>query len=149
MEFAFSTNAFKKYSLKYTINSLSEIGYRGIEILCDVPHAYPKTLSDADCKEIKQLLLDLQISISNLNAFTLFAIGDTHHPSWIENDSELRNLRIEHTIDCIKLARKLGVIIYPQNQAVQLRMMDWVKMNNSKFLKTVFGMYYLLQKTKM
>ncbi len=108
MEFAFSTNAFKKYSLKDTINSLSEIGYRGIEILCDVPHAYPKTLSDADCKEIKQLLLDLQISISNLNAFTLFAIGDTHHPSWIENDSELRKLRVEHTIDCIKLARKLG-----------------------------------------
>jgi sugar phosphate isomerase/epimerase len=109
MEFAFSTNAFKKYSLKDTINSLSEIGYRGIEILCDVPHAYPKTLSDADCKEIKQLLLDLQISISNLNAFTLFAIGDTHHPSWIEIDSELRKLRVEHTIDCIKLARKLGV----------------------------------------
>jgi len=47
MEFAFSTNAFKKYTLKETINCLSEIGYRGIEILCDVPHAYPKTLSDA------------------------------------------------------------------------------------------------------
>jgi sugar phosphate isomerase/epimerase len=108
MEFAFSTNAFKKYTLKETINCLSEIGYRGIEILCDVPHAYPKTLSDAECVEIKQLLSDLKIGISNLNAFTLFAIGDTHHPSWIENDSKLRKLRIDHTIDCIKLARKLG-----------------------------------------
>ena len=48
MEFAFSTNAFKKYSLVETINVLSEIGYGGIEILCDVPHAYPKTQSDSD-----------------------------------------------------------------------------------------------------
>lgn len=108
MEFAFSTNAFKKYSVVETINVLSEIGYTGIEILCDVPHVYPKTQSDADISEIKQLLSRLDIRISNLNAFTLFAIGDTHHPSWIESDPSYRNLRIDHTIDCIKLASKLG-----------------------------------------
>jgi len=109
MEFAFSTNAFKKFSLKDTINILSEIGYNGIEILCDIPHAYPKTLTNSDINELKQLLSKLKISISNLNAFTLFAIGDTHHPSWIENDFESRKMRIDHTLDCIKLARKLGV----------------------------------------
>lgn len=108
MEFAFSTNAFKKYSLVETINVLSEIGYGGIEILCDVPHAYPKTQSDSDISEIKQLLSKLNISVSNLNAFTLFAIGDTYHPSWTENDLNYRKLRIDHTIDCIKLASKLG-----------------------------------------
>jgi sugar phosphate isomerase/epimerase len=109
MEFAFSTNAFKKFSLVDTINILSEIGYNGIEILCDIPHAYPKTLTNSDINELKQLLSKLKISISNLNAFTLFAIGDTHHPSWIENDFEYRKMRIDHTLDCIKLARKLGV----------------------------------------
>jgi sugar phosphate isomerase/epimerase len=109
MEFAFSTNAFKKFSLIDTINILSEIGYNGIEILCDIPHAYPKTLTNSDINELKQLLSKLKISISNLNAFTLFAIGDTHHPSWIENDFEYRKMRIDHTLDCIKLARKLGV----------------------------------------
>lgn len=108
MDFAFSTNAFKKFSLSDTINVLSEIGYRGIEILCDVPHAYPKTQSGPEISEIKQLLSKLRISVSNLNAFTLFAIGDTYHPSWIEGDPSLRKLRINHTIDCIKLARKLG-----------------------------------------
>jgi sugar phosphate isomerase/epimerase len=108
MEFAFSTNAFKKYSLVETINVLSEIGYTGIEILCDVPHAYPKEQSDIEIHEIKQLLKRLDISISNLNAFTLFAINDTYHPSWIEIDPGYRKLRIEHTIDCIKLASKLG-----------------------------------------
>lgn len=109
MEFAFSTNAFKKFSLADSINILSEIGYSGVEILCDIPHAYPKTQSDSEVSEIKQLLSKLKISISNLNAFTLFAIGDTHHPSWIEKDPCYRKLRIEHTLDCIKLAHKLGV----------------------------------------
>ena len=109
MEFAFSTNAFKRFSLKDTINILSEIGYNGIEILCDIPHAYPKNLTNSDINELKQMLSNLKISISNLNAFTLFAIGDTHHPSWIENDIESRKMRIDHTLDCIKLARKLGV----------------------------------------
>jgi len=109
MEFAFSTNAFKKFSLNDTINILSKIGYNGIEILCDIPHAYPKNLTNSDINELKQLLSKLKISISNLNAFTLFAIGDTHHPSWIENDIESRKMRIDHTLDCIKLARKLGV----------------------------------------
>lgn len=108
MEFAFSTNAFKKYSLVETINVLSEIGYTGVEILCDIPHAYPKTQSDTDISKIRQLLTRLNISISNLNAFTLFAIDDTYHPSWIEINASYRKLRIDHTIDCIKLAGKLG-----------------------------------------
>jgi sugar phosphate isomerase/epimerase len=108
MEFAFSTNAFKKYSLVETINVLSEIGYKGIEILSDIPHAYPKIQSDSDISEIRQLISRLDIRLSNLNAFTLFAIGDTYHPSWIESDPNYRKLRIDHTINCIKLARKLG-----------------------------------------
>ena len=108
MEFAFSTNAFKKHSLVETINVLSEIGYTGIEILCDIPHAYPKTQSDSDISEIRQLISRLDVRLSNLNAFTFFAIGNTYHPSWIESDPSYRKLRVDHTIDCIKLARKLG-----------------------------------------
>lgn len=108
MEIAFSTNAFKKFTLNNTINILAEIGYKGIEILCDIPHAYPKTITNSNIDDLKQLLSKLKISISNLNAFTLFALGDTYHPSWIENNLEKRKLRIDHTIDCITLARKLG-----------------------------------------
>jgi len=108
MEIAFSTNAFKKFTLNNTINILAEIGYKGIEILCDIPHAYPKTITNSNIDDLKQLLSKLKISISNLNAFTLFALGDTYHPSWIENNLEKRKLRIDHTIDCITLARKFG-----------------------------------------
>ena len=39
MKLAFSTNAFKRYSLEDSIRAIAKIGYSGVEILCDVPHA--------------------------------------------------------------------------------------------------------------
>src|SRR5579864_1938241 len=108
MKIAFSTNAFKRYSLEDSIKEISAIGYEGIEILCDVPHAYPPEFSEKKIQTIKNLLSENNLQISNLNAFTLFAIGDTYHPSWIEDDKKSRETRVTHTIDCIKMAKKLG-----------------------------------------
>ncbi len=108
MRFAFSTNAFTNYSLTQSIEEISKIGYEGVEIMCDIPHAYPPNLNEAKINEINQSVISNKIQISNLNAFTLFGLGDTYHPSWIENKKEDRDLRIKHTIDCINLAEKLG-----------------------------------------
>jgi len=74
MKFAFSTNAFKKYSLKDAINTIYEIGYDGIEILCDIPHAYPKTLTDTDINEIKQLFSKFEMVISNFKINCLISL---------------------------------------------------------------------------
>ena len=41
MKLAFSSNAFKAYSLETCIREIKAIGYEGVEILCDYPHAYP------------------------------------------------------------------------------------------------------------
>jgi sugar phosphate isomerase/epimerase len=106
MKLAFSSNAFKKFSLEQCIPLISKIGYSGIEILCDVPHAYPP--KDLDVIKIRSLLSKHNLEISNLNSFTLYAIKDTYHPSWIEATSGLRNIRLEHTKNCIELARRLG-----------------------------------------
>jgi sugar phosphate isomerase/epimerase len=70
-----------------------------------VPHAYPP--QEQDVVRIRTLLSENNLEISNLNAFTLYAIGDTYHPSWIEEASELRQIRFDHTINCIELASKL------------------------------------------
>ncbi len=102
---AFSTNAFKRYSLEHSIREIAKIGYSGVEILCDIPHAYPPNFKEDDVRSLKGILSSSNLQISNLNAFTLFAIGDTYHPSWIEDS---REIRIRHTIDCVKLARKIG-----------------------------------------
>ena len=108
MKLSFSSNAFKKFSLDNAIREIAKIGYKGVEILCDIPHAYPPEFSEEQTKKIKNLISDLDIGISNLNAFTLYALGDVYHPSWIEADNKLREIRVKHTIDCIYLAKKLG-----------------------------------------
>jgi sugar phosphate isomerase/epimerase len=108
MKLAFSTNAFKNYSLQDSIKKISTIGYEGVEILADVPHAYPPMFGKEQIGSAIDTLSECNIQVSNLNAFTLYAITDVYHPSWIENDNSLRELRIQHTINCIELAKKIG-----------------------------------------
>lgn len=108
MKFAFSSNAYTNHSLTESIVETSKIGYKGIEILCDVPHAFPLPLNNYRINEIKDVIARNNIEISNLNAFTLFGVGDTYHPSWIEDKLSYRKIRIEHTINCLKLANQLG-----------------------------------------
>jgi len=108
MNLAFSTNAFKQASLEESLRAIAECGYAGAEILADVPHAYPRHMDGRRIGRVRALLEDLRLTVTNLNAFTLFAVGDTYHPSWIEPDARAREVRIEHTENCILLARDLG-----------------------------------------
>jgi sugar phosphate isomerase/epimerase len=105
IKLAFSTNAFKRYSLEDSIREIAKVGYSGVEILCDIPHAYAPSFKDDQVRSLKKTLALSNMQISNLNAFTLYAIGDTYHPSWIDDS---RELRIEHTIECIRLAKRIG-----------------------------------------
>ena len=108
MKLAFSTNAFKKTSLEEAVNSIAAAGYGGVEIMADIPHAYPPHMPDDRIGQLRRQLDALKLRISNVNAFTLFAIGDTLHPSWIEKDPALREMRIRHTDNCIRMAAALG-----------------------------------------
>jgi len=40
MKIGFSSNAYTRKSLTYAIQSISDIGYEGIEIVLDIPHAF-------------------------------------------------------------------------------------------------------------
>src|SRR3982750_4624755 len=103
---AFSTNAFKKHTLQEAIDAIASIGYRGVELMADVPHAYPPMFDQARRKSVKQQIRHLNLTVSNVNAFTLFACGDTYHPTWIEDDASLREKRIQHTIGSIQIAKE-------------------------------------------
>lgn len=109
MKFAFSSNAFLRYGLVEAIKVIADIGYEGVEIMADAPHAFPRHLSELDIREIRRTLDVNGLEISNLNAFMHHADGDTYHPSWIEEDPALRAKRIDYTLRCIDLAEKLGV----------------------------------------
>jgi sugar phosphate isomerase/epimerase len=105
---AFSTNAFKKNTLDEAIDFIAGIGYGGVELMADLHHAYPPTMDAARRSQTQRHLAVEKLPVSNINAFTLFACGDTYHPTWIEDDAAQREARIEHTLNCIDLAADFG-----------------------------------------
>ncbi|NTU49056.1 MAG: sugar phosphate isomerase/epimerase [Syntrophobacteraceae bacterium] len=108
MKLAFSSNAFRRYTLSESMRIISQAGFQGMEIMADTPHAFPRHLTEENLLEIRLGLAESHLEISNVNAFMLHAVGDTYHPSWIEEDPALRRIRIDYTLDCIDLAKKLG-----------------------------------------
>lgn len=108
MVFGYSTNAFKNFSLDEAIEKIARIGFRGVEILGDRPHLYPPDFDDEQLAHLNAVLVNNDIKLTNLNSFTLFAVGDTYLPSWIEPEQERREIRIQHTLDSLKVAKQIG-----------------------------------------
>jgi sugar phosphate isomerase/epimerase len=108
MIFGYSTNAFVKHSLFESVEKIAQLGFGGVEIMGDRPHLYPPDFDDAALTRLKDLLTQNQLKITNINSFTLFAVGDTYLPSWIEPDQKRRQIRIQHTLDSLRVARFLG-----------------------------------------
>ena len=107
MKFAFRSNAYTNFTLENSIIDIAKMGYQGIEIMCDYPHLFPLPLDENKISEIQNQLIINNLEVSNLNSFTLFGIGDTYHPSWIEENKDYRKLRVQHTINSLKLAHQL------------------------------------------
>jgi len=107
MVFGYSTNAYVKYPLIEAIDRIARLGFGGVEIICDEPHLYPPDYNENELKDLKRAIEKSRLRVTNLNAFTLFAVGDTYLPSWIEPDAERRDIRIRHTLDCLNLAKTL------------------------------------------
>jgi sugar phosphate isomerase/epimerase len=108
MIFGYSTNAFVKFSLIESIEKIAELGFKGVEIMGDRPHLYPPDVDDTELGRIKEALEKCHQKVTNINSFTLFAVGDTYLPSWIEADAGRRQIRIDHTLSCLKVADTLG-----------------------------------------
>ncbi|HET6575766.1 MAG TPA: sugar phosphate isomerase/epimerase family protein, partial [Fimbriiglobus sp.] len=112
MQLAFSTNAYLNYSFAEAVHRLAAIGYRGVEVMADVPHAWPAYLLPEHKRAIRDALAANDLRISNVNAFMMHAVNDRRqkywHPSWIEPDPHYRQVRIDHTMRALTLAKELG-----------------------------------------
>lgn len=108
MIFGYSTNAFVKYSLLDSFARIARLGFAGVEIMCDQPHLYPPEYDRNQLDEVKAALEKDGLTPTNLNSFTLFAVGDTYLPSWIEPDADRRQIRIDHTLACLEIAAFIG-----------------------------------------
>lgn len=112
MKLAFSSNAYLNYSFADAVRRIKASGYQGIEIMADVPHAWPAYLLPETKRLLKSQIDDAGLSISNVNAFMMNAINDHRqkywHPSWIEPYPPYRQVRIDHTRRALDLAKELG-----------------------------------------
>jgi sugar phosphate isomerase/epimerase len=112
MLLAYSSNAYLNFSIEETIARIAALGYEGLELLADVPHAWPAGLLPERKRAIRECLEKHQLRISNVNGFMMNAVADPRqpywHPSWIEPDRHYRAIRREHTRRALELAKELG-----------------------------------------
>jgi sugar phosphate isomerase/epimerase len=87
---------------------IAKLGFSGVEIMCDQPHLYPPEYDEDKLSEVKASLEKNGLRPTNLNSFTLFAVGDTYLPSWIEPEAERRRIRVDHTLACLEIAAFIG-----------------------------------------
>ncbi|MBL9123123.1 MAG: sugar phosphate isomerase/epimerase [Planctomycetaceae bacterium] len=112
MKLAFSSNAYLHFSIEQTIEKIAALGYQGLEILADVPHAWPAGLLPPQIDSIRRALDRHGLAISNINAFMMNAVADPRqpywHPAWNEPYAPYRAIRREHTRRALQLAHELG-----------------------------------------
>jgi len=112
MKLAFSTNAYLNFSFPETARKLAAIGYAGLELMADVPHAWPAYLLEEQKERIREAMAANRLAFSNVNAFMMHAVNDPRqkywHPSWIEPCVHYRQIRIDHTKRSLSLAAELG-----------------------------------------
>ncbi len=112
MRLAFSTNAYMRFPFEDAAERIASIGYDGLELMADVPHAWPAGLLDGPKKAIRASMERNSLRFSNVNAFMMNAIADHRQPYWypsfIEPDENYRSVRIDHTRRALDLCAELG-----------------------------------------
>jgi sugar phosphate isomerase/epimerase len=112
MKLAYSSNAYQRFSIKETVARIAALGYAGLELLADVPHAWPAGLLPQRRQAIRACLAQHGLQVANVNGFMMNAVADPRqpywHPSWIEPDRHYRAIRREHTCRALRLAAELG-----------------------------------------
>src|SRR5262249_35799551 len=74
MKLAFSTNAYLRFPFDEAARRIAACGYRGLELMADVPHAWPAGLLEGPKREIRAAMASQGLAFSNVNAFMMNAI---------------------------------------------------------------------------
>ena len=124
MRMAFSTNAYLKHPFDEAARRIARLGYQGLELLADVPHAWPAGLLEVQKRAIRAAMEETGLAFSNINAFMMNAVNDRRqpywHPSFIEPERHYRQVRIDHTFRALSLCAELGAPISRPSPAARL-----------------------------
>jgi len=105
MKLAFSTNAYTRCSLSDALAGIKAAGFGGVEILADVPHAYPDVIHDEMITGIRRQLDSLELTVSNINANCSFGYW-RHAPPEPYFEPSLISPNPKHRSDRAALIRK-------------------------------------------
>ena len=114
MKLAFSTNAFTRFSLLDAIKAIKEAGYAGVEILADVPHAYPERIDAHLISDVSRALATTGLAVSNINCNCSFGYWKDappepyFEPSLISPNAGHRADRIRMILKTIEFASEIG-----------------------------------------
>jgi len=111
---SFSTNAFSRCSVFEAVEKIASIGYKGVELLADVPHLYADSVTESDLEKLKEILDRTGMVVANINANTAMGYYGRQfweplfEPSLANPDQALRRWRIDYSKKCIDMAQVLG-----------------------------------------
>lgn len=114
MKLAFSTNAYTRYPLLDALEGIKRAGFEAVEILADVPHAYPPQITPKLTSDIAAALGRLGLSVSNINCNCSF--GYWKHappepyfePSLISPNPQHRADRTAMILKTLDFAQEIG-----------------------------------------
>jgi sugar phosphate isomerase/epimerase len=111
---AFSTNAYTKFPLAEACDRIAAAGYRAVEVLADVPHAYPVGYGVHEAERLRERLGRLGLRCVAINGNTAMGYFDpapaalTFEPSLIAADEVHRQDRLGIIRGAMTLANRLG-----------------------------------------
>jgi sugar phosphate isomerase/epimerase len=111
---AFSTNAYTRHPLADALRGIKQAGFEAVEILADVPHAYPGDMDDAMSASVRRDLDRLGLFVSNINCNCTFgywkdAPGEPYfEPSLISPNPQHRADRTKLILKTLQFARDVG-----------------------------------------
>jgi fructoselysine 3-epimerase len=114
MKLAFSTNAYTKHSLLTALEGIKRAGFAGVEILADIPHAYPPTIDDALTRSVTDALARLDLAVSNINCNCSFGYWKDappeayFEPSLISPNPKHRADRTAMILRTLQFAKNVG-----------------------------------------
>jgi sugar phosphate isomerase/epimerase len=114
MKLAFSTNAYTRFTLDQAIRDIKRAGYDGVEILADVPHAYPEAINEALVQSVRRALDETGLAVSSINCNCSFGYWKDappepyFEPSLISPNAKHRGDRTRMILATMEFAHQIG-----------------------------------------
>lgn len=112
IKLSYNTNGWALDSLKNALEFIAKCGYKGIDLLCDTPFAYPANMTKKKIKDLRNLLDSLGLTVANASAnkATPLRMVDEHwaEPSLANPNKEKREKRIKYIKEVVDLAVELN-----------------------------------------